>query len=200
MCRRYGHGEAAYVRACYRTGKAGVHVPLAIAEWDGPGHHLPRLAASARSRATEPLCPRCKLPMSDCRDRCIPKSPQAREERLNFAAEFAGAVERGEKTQTIRPYRRRPIKPGDRLVLFTGQRTKKCRKLMETECRFTNNVEITEAAIVVGGWRYRPDLASRFARDDGFRSIEELRAWFRDHYGLPFRGQLIQWRKAKEKS
>ncbi len=78
MCRLYGHGATAYVRACYRTGKAGTHVPIAEADWDGPGKHLPRLAASERKRrrVPEPLCPCCKLPMNDCRDRCYPPELQ----------------------------------------------------------------------------------------------------------------------------
>ena len=80
MCRQYGHGATAYVRACYRTGKAGTHVPLAEADWHGPETHLPRLAASKRRRMPDPLCPRCKLPMSDCRDRCYPESLQTKEE------------------------------------------------------------------------------------------------------------------------
>ena len=50
---------------------------------------------------------------------------------LNFRAEFADAVERGEKCQTIRAYRKdgRNPKPGDTLHLYTGMRTRACRRL-----------------------------------------------------------------------
>ena len=46
----------------------------------------------------------------------------------NFQKQFADAVERGEKRQTIRAPRRdgRHAKVGDKLQLYTGMRTKQC--------------------------------------------------------------------------
>lgn len=32
-----------------------------------------------------------------------------------------------------------------------------------------------------------------FARDDGFDSWEDMRAWFDEHHGLPFSGVLYRW-------
>ena len=55
---------------------------------------------------------------------------------LNFQKRFAEAVETGEKRQTIR--RRRADghdpKAGDPLYLYTGMRTKACRKLATVRC------------------------------------------------------------------
>lgn len=48
---------------------------------------------------------------------------------LGFKSIFADAVERGEKRQTIRAERKRPIKVREKLYLYTGLGTKKCRKL-----------------------------------------------------------------------
>lgn len=48
---------------------------------------------------------------------------------LNFELRFAGLIESGEKRQTIRAQRKYPIKAGDKLYLYTGVRTKNCRKL-----------------------------------------------------------------------
>ncbi len=48
---------------------------------------------------------------------------------INFKAQFASDVELGIKRQSIRPRGKRVYKVGDKLTLYTGQRTKACRKL-----------------------------------------------------------------------
>ncbi len=113
---------------------------------------------------------------------------------LNFAAQFADAVESGQKTQTIRLKRKRPIVAGDRLVLYTGQRTKQCRKLLETTCWYTQHVVIMATATKLDGVRLGGCDPNFFAQDDGFDSAREMQDWFRKRYGLPFRGQLIKWK------
>ena len=50
---------------------------------------------------------------------------------FSFKAQFADLVASGKKTQTIRQTAR--AKPGDRLQLYTGMRTKKCRKLVDPD-------------------------------------------------------------------
>lgn len=50
---------------------------------------------------------------------------------FNFMPQFAPLVASGTKTQTIRQTAR--AKPGDRLQLYTGQRTKACRKLVDPD-------------------------------------------------------------------
>lgn len=47
---------------------------------------------------------------------------------LNFS-KFIAAVEDGSKPLTIRDIRKNPIRPGDVLYMFTGMRTRQCRKL-----------------------------------------------------------------------
>ena len=65
---------------------------------------------------------------------------------LNFKAEFAPLVESGEKRQTIRKLRKdgRDPKVGDALYLYTGMRTKKCRKLGIAPCESVQPIEIDE--------------------------------------------------------
>jgi len=46
-------------------------------------------------------------------------------------------VESGEKRQTIRAVRKRPIKVGDKLHLYSGLRTKKARNLLKEHHRKT---------------------------------------------------------------
>lgn len=114
---------------------------------------------------------------------------------LGFKKEFADAVERGEKLQTIRALRKdkRDPKPGQILYLYTGLRTKQCRKLGERTCTSSQPVTIANAGITLGP-RWVLDLHT-FAEADGFKNIEDLYAFFKKTHGLPFHGVLIKWGK-----
>ena len=115
---------------------------------------------------------------------------------LNFSPQFADAVESGEKTQTIRPPRKVRIKIGDTLYLYSGMRVEpKATPLGEVVCRATADVIISEKQIVFASRILCPSGEEVLARDDGFDSLEDFRAFFRDHYGLPFHGVLIVWDK-----
>ena len=135
---------------------------------------------------------------------------------LNFQARFAPLVESGAKTQTIRKRRKdgRDPKPGDRLVLYTGMRTKACRKLGDGIVTSADPITISRLrphsmpywevyrGEEQGYWGAdrceRPqDADRRFARRDGFRSWSEMYAWFEATHGLPFEGLLIRWRRVK---
>lgn len=112
----------------------------------------------------------------------------------NFADRFAGAVESGEKTRTIRKARAgksRHARPGEIVQLYTGMRTADCRKLGEGLCTLSTYCAIREDGITLGN--HPPVRELDFAQADGFRDFEDMKAWFRDHYGLPFIGQLICW-------
>jgi hypothetical protein len=120
---------------------------------------------------------------------------------LNFQARFADAVERGDKRQTVRPIRKRPIVVGDTLFLKTGQRTKKCRSLRNCKCRSVSSIVIDckKGKILGGGIRVAGGVwgieldPDDFARRDGFASSDELFEWFAKQYGDLFEGVLIQW-------
>ena len=115
----------------------------------------------------------------------------------NFKECFADDVERLIKRQTIRQKRKRRTKSGDRLYLYAGMRTKRCRKLVDTYCRKINDVEIRTGGIIVGlngpSSLIGSPNADRFAKADGFRDSGEMIEWFRATYGLPFRGVVIYW-------
>jgi len=118
---------------------------------------------------------------------------------LNFQKQFADLVSGGQKTQTIRANRKFPIKVGDTLHLFTGMRTKACRKLGVGRC-----ISVKEIAIgvgihydeIMGGDCLYLTTAERakLARADGFSCATELLDWFRSTHGLPFCGHVIQRR------
>lgn len=116
---------------------------------------------------------------------------------LNFQSRFAPHVESGEKRQTIRAYRKdgRDPKVGDRLYLYTGARTKACRKLGEATVRRVTTFEIEAPVLAVGGKIYgiRDRRIRAIALRDGFSSADAMVHWFRKVHGFPFRGLLIEW-------
>ncbi len=119
---------------------------------------------------------------------------------LNFQAQFADAVESGEKCQTIRAYRKdkRDPKPGDTLFLFTGTRTKACRKLGEVQCIETETISIDDDYEVrVGNRRLDADEIELLAEADGFHLAIEFLGFFEETHGLPFEGLLIRWDRAR---
>ena len=123
----------------------------------------------------------------------------------NFMARFAPLVESGEKCQTIRQTDK-GAKPGDTAYLYTGQRTKQCRKLGEGMILSVLPIKIARLSL---GEPYAAtttylvgDRLDDFSKADGFAGGEEMVAWFEKQYGLPFFGYLHQWElldKPKEK-
>jgi len=122
---------------------------------------------------------------------------------ISFQGRFAGAVASGQKRQTIRPYGKRRFYPGQKLQLYTGMRTKHCRKLADAICTSIRGIVIEDGGVwlacravgvCAGGVQEmcRQDAEAQ-ALADGFRSFAEMRAWFQKTHGLPFMGQLIEW-------
>lgn len=112
---------------------------------------------------------------------------------LNFKKQFAPMVEAKVKRQTIRPSRKNPFRQGDSLYLYTGMRTKQCRKLGEATCTEVREVRMTESGMKLDGVAMSARHIDEFARDDGFHGVEDFREFFRSQYGFPFHGQLIKW-------
>ena len=111
----------------------------------------------------------------------------------NFQSQFVPLIESGKKTQTIRANgKRNHAKAGDTLQLYTGMRTKSCRKIADAICTRSTYCAIREDRITLGN-HPRVNMDD-FARADGFKDFEDMKSWFRKTHGLPFIGQLIQWR------
>jgi len=114
---------------------------------------------------------------------------------LNFQPRFAPLVEDGTKRQTICRVWKRPIVVGDRLIFYTGQGTKGCRKLGEGRC-FTAVPFVIKPTLPLfwlnGRVLTNPECHS-LARADGFKDGAEMVLWFNEKYGLPFEGVLIRW-------
>lgn len=118
---------------------------------------------------------------------------------INFQPQFVGLISAGEKRQTIRRTAR--CKPGDALQLYTGQRTKFCRKIGDAVCQSVEPILIDEVLTRRGGKLLSVVEMVAMAHADGFKkpsrgasNVAEFIQFFDDRYGLPFEGWLIQWR------
>ena len=114
----------------------------------------------------------------------------------NFQERFAPDIESGKKRQTIRPERKRPTKPGDTLYLYTGMRTKRCRKLREATCLSVQPIKIEDTFFIrLNGKVLGVPEMSDLARADGFASLSEFYDFCEEHYGIPYdvELELIRW-------
>lgn len=122
---------------------------------------------------------------------------------LNFKAKWIPLILSGAKRQTIRETRKVPIKMGDTLYLYTGQRTKTSTLLLTTECVEVKKIELyivccpTERRVKIGNFILSREAKEQLAKDDGFNSFNEFWDFFfhddpeREMNG--FEGQLIKW-------
>lgn len=113
---------------------------------------------------------------------------------FNFSPEFADDVESGRKCQTIRRTKRGKV--GDPVQTYTGQRTKRCRRLRKDEPRLetVDYIHIAPDGITLGNKVLHPGNVDDFARADGFRNYAAMHAWFKARYGSDhFVGYLHRW-------
>jgi len=134
---------------------------------------------------------------------------------LSYKGRFVEYVEAGLKPQrngkrikrqSIRNFRKYPVKPGDTLYHYFAQRTKFCRKLGESICESAEKIIIREKSItffsrVLGSKPVKCNYRSlvmldAFAIADGFENWREMKLWWKLTHGpdcFPFVGQLIKW-------
>lgn len=114
----------------------------------------------------------------------------------NFQARFVAAIEAGEKAITIRTIgRRRHARIGERLQLYTGQRTKACRKLVDPDPVVTGVQPITfhgGGRVWVDTWLTAAELEA-LARLDGFPSVPGFLAFHEPPEGIRH-AVMIEWR------
>ena len=70
-------------------------------------------------------------------------------------------MESGAKPCTIRAPRKRPIHVGDTLYLYTGMRTKACRRLCTVTCMAKLPILIDGESVVLAGRELTPDWQLR---------------------------------------
>lgn len=112
---------------------------------------------------------------------------------LNFIPRFENKIIRGEKCMTIRKKRKKPIKVGDDLYIYIGQRTKSCKLIAKVKCCRVSEIKITDKEIFMNGERLNIYQAELLAVEDGFNDIADFIEFFKVTHGLPFCGVSIYW-------
>ena len=121
----------------------------------------------------------------------------------SFQRQFIERILAGTKRQTIRATgRRKHAKPGDRLQLYSGMRTKHCKLIAEAICEsagpivldFNDEQVRTEGPGGLSISTYRMQDLDDFARSDGFTGWDDMRSfWERVHQTSYFQGVIIRW-------
>jgi hypothetical protein len=121
---------------------------------------------------------------------------------LNFQKQFVEVVEKGAKCRTIRVIgsKAAPV-AGQTLRLYTGQRTKLCKKIKDVLCKGVTPITFSAAGFI---WvknngfsealNYKESL--EFAKADGFLNTTSMIDFFKKNYGEDFyklQYQLIEW-------
>lgn len=99
----------------------------------------------------------------------------------------------GEKKQTIRRERKRPIKPGDALQLYQGLRTKNCKLIGVAVCTQIQKIKIDRFKVTVNETSLTLNEMDELAKKDGFTCYGNLLNFFSYLHGLPFEGVIIHW-------
>jgi len=117
-----------------------------------------------------------------------------------FQRRFAPLVESGEKRQTIRPFRKVPIRAGEELSLreWEGKPYRSKQRVLRTVlCREVGRVLIDETpdrfTFRLNGRLLTAEEWPQFARADGFDCATDMLDWFLTVHGFPFGGNLIRW-------
>ena len=112
------------------------------------------------------------------------------------------------KTGTIRAHgRRRHARPGERLQLYIGMRTRSCRLLATAECQASDRLRVSfqTPRVIVG--EIPDEMAlddinhcadfDAFAQADGFADFEDMaRFWWDLHRARAFDHLWIRWQPA----
>lgn len=134
---------------------------------------------------------------------------------LSFLKEHAPKILSGEKQHTIRAMRKHPIKANDPLELFTGLRTNKTVRLMNTHCTLAQTISIYsisqdqifydedfrgfapgDMCVELAGDRLSSSGIHALALADGFKNSDAFFCFFltNDHWIERGNiGQLIHW-------
>ena len=122
---------------------------------------------------------------------------------INFSGRFAELVASRVKRQSIRADKTARYRTGRTLQLYTGMRTKDCRKLTVTDPVITERIycAVRPDYLTLGGPGYPKIDMNEFAVLDGFANYAELVQWFQDTYKQPtFVGHCIRWAWAERQA
>lgn len=112
-----------------------------------------------------------------------------------FKAQFAPLVKSGAKRQTIRPVPKRMPCVGnvESWRMWSGKAYhSKQTELAQVKLMEVLPVFVGLERIILNHIQLTPAAANDLARGDGFTDFNDLRGWFNNQHGLPFKGILIK--------
>lgn len=129
----------------------------------------------------------------------------------SFQSMFVAEVSSGVKCQTVRGHRKRHASVGERVQLYTGMRTKACRKLVDPDpivtsvdkiwMQISNHHGGMIESISINGVPLRRSEIEAFAIADGFGGFamsarNAMGIWFAaNHNSNSFHGVVIKWER-----
>lgn len=119
----------------------------------------------------------------------------------SFQKRFAPKILDGSKPHTIRRRRKRPAKPGDKLQLYTGMRTKQCQLIMRAVCTAVYPIEVIRGhGVILNGTLLSDEETIKLALADGFEDVWAFFDFF-DQYPYEVVSkelEIIYWRPDDE--
>lgn len=122
----------------------------------------------------------------------------------SFQPQFVDPIRSGRKQQTVRAIgKRRPIRPGEALQIYTGMRTRSCRLVARAVCSNVQPIRIEFSTMYPGdvvkignGPRIWAGDLDPFAQSDGFDDWQAMRGFWSKHHPhlLLFVGVIIYWK------
>lgn len=119
---------------------------------------------------------------------------------------FKDKILDGTKTQTIRKYRKFPIKVGSVLYIYWHLRQKDCKHLLTTTCTEIITIQMQQEPWLgkqrlllfkfeheLPWIRLTPEETQEIVLKDGFKTEDEMLKWFTEKYRLPEVFQVIRW-------
>lgn len=116
----------------------------------------------------------------------------------SFHERFIADVEAGRKQHTIRAKRKNAPRVGQTFHAYYAMRNVHCRKLLSAPITKVEDIRIQVMTDQLWIWIESlfldPAEVNRLAQADGFRSADDMAAWWRRVHGLgTFRGDVIHW-------
>lgn len=97
----------------------------------------------------------------------------------SFNIRFVPMLLDGTKRQTIRARRKNPAKVGDTLYLYSGLRTRNCKKLREEKCKATTTIVIAKFNLLLFERRLTDEEYELFKKYDINNKIEYQSTFYR---------------------
>ena len=126
----------------------------------------------------------------------------------NFKKRFADKIESGDKNQAVRRIgKRHHAKPGGDVQMYTGMRTKSCKKIRDPDptCLSVDPIAIFVGEEEINFIKIGKDVAisgdvlDQFAVADGFDDAADFHKFWLEFHGLGlFQGLLIKWTPPEE--